>query len=370
MDPRIEKLAEVLVRYSVAVKKNDLVLIQAPPPALELAVALYKSVLQAGGHPQVRMAPEVTTELMLKYASDDQLQYVSPLTMHDVETADARIAIWADENTKALTNTDSARHAVLSAARKPIMKRFMERAAAKELRWSGTLYPTQAAAQDAGKSLLEYEDFVYNAGLLNLDDPVAAWQTIAKKQQRAVDLLNGGNMLHLEAANGTDLKMSLQGRKWINCCGKENFPDGEVFTCPIEDSVEGVIAFSFPAVHMGHECEGVKLRFEKGKVVEATAQKGQDFLNQMLNQDEGARQVGEFAIGTNYNIQQFSKNTLFDEKIGGTVHLAVGASYPETGGKNESGLHWDMVCDLRNGGRITVDGENVYATGKFTTIDL
>jgi len=369
-DVRIEKLAGVLVNYSVEIKKNDLVVIQGAPVAEALIAALYEAVLRAGGHPHVRMGPNVLAELILKYGSDEQLKFVSPLALHDIEKIDARIAIWAEVNTKALSNTDSAKHAIMSAARKPIMKRFMERAAAKELRWTGTLFPTQSSAQDAGMSLMEYEDFVFGAGLLDQENPVKAWKAIAQKQEQIVDLLNGKKTLRLEAANGTDLTMSLEGRTWINCCGKENFPDGEVFTSPVEDSMEGEIAYSFPAVHMGHECEGVKLRFEKGRVVEATAEKGEEFLNKMLDQDEGARSVGEFAIGCNYNIAQFSRNTLFDEKIGGTVHLAVGASYPETGGKNESGLHWDMVCDLRKGGRITLDGEVIYKDGKFTQVEL
>ena len=219
-------------------------------------------------------------------------------------------------------------------------------------------------------SLIEYEDFVFNACLLHLDDPVSAWQKIQQKQQQIVDFLNQKKTLRLEAANGTDLKMSIENRQWINCCGKENFPDGEVFTGPVEDSVQGTIAFSFPAVHLGHECDGVILRFEKGKVVEATAEKGLEFLQNMLAQDEGASRVGEFAIGTNYSVKQYTRNTLFDEKIGGTVHLAVGAAYPETGSRNQSGLHWDMVCDLRRGGRITVDDEVIFEDGLFNSFDL
>jgi aminopeptidase len=367
---RLEKLADVLVRYSVGLKRDDVVVIKGAPVAEPLMIAVYRAALTAGAHPVLRMAPEEVTELMLKYGADHQLQHVSPLALFEVEKIDASIGIWASENTKALSNTDSDRHALLSSARKPIMTRFMERAANKELRWSGTQYPTQASAQDAAMSLSEYEEFVFGAGLLDRDDPVAAWQEIEKRQQKVVDLLNGKKRLHLEAANGTDLRMSIEGRTWINCCGKENFPDGEVFTGPVEDSVEGTIVYSFPAVHLGHECDGVKFRFKKGKVVEASATSGEDFLLKMLDQDEGARFVGEFAIGTNYGITRYTKNTLFDEKIGGTVHLAVGASYPETGGTNESGLHWDMVCDLRDGGQITVDDEVIYRDGKFMTVEL
>ena len=369
-DPRVDKLAEVLVQYSVSVQKGDLVSIQGTPAGEPLIVALCEAVLQAGGHPQVRMVPPQLTELLLKQGSDEQLRYVSPLAQHEVETINKRIGVWSEINTRALTNTDAARQALLSAAREPILSRFMERAAKKELRWVGTLFPTQASAQDAGMSLSEYEEFVYGAGHLDKPDPVAVWREIAARQQEAVSLLNGKTRLRVQAANGTDLSFSVEGRRWINCCGLSNFPDGEVFTSPVEETVEGWIRFSFPAVHLGHECDGVALRFEAGQVVEAQAQHGQEFLKQMLGQDEGARRVGEFAIGCNYGVTSFTRNTLFDEKIGGTVHLAVGASYPETGGCNKSGLHWDMVCDMRQGGCITADDEVIYQDGKFTTVAL
>ena len=370
MDPRVKKLSEVIVQYSVGIKKDDLVVIQGPPSSEPLIVALCETIIKAGGHPHVRMSPDVLTELMLKHGSEDQLKYVSPLAMHDIETADVRIALWAEVNTKALSNCDPERQGMLSAAKKPIFTRFFERTAAGELRWCGTLFPTQASAQDAGMSLLEYEDFVYNAGLLDQEDPVALWKQVDAKQQKLIELIADKKTIHVEADNGTDLKMSVEGRKWINCCGKENFPDGEVFTSPVEDSLEGTIAFSFPACHMGHECRGVKLRFEKGKVVEATAESGEEFLQGMLKQDEGASIAGEFAFGTNYGVQQFTKNTLFDEKIGGTVHLAVGAAFPEAGGKNQSGLHWDMVCDLRGGGRVTMDGQTIFENGKCKVMDF
>jgi len=370
IDPRLSKLAEVLVRYSVGLQKKDVVVIQSAPVAEALVVALYEAALRAGAHPQVRMAPEVLTELLLKHGSTEQLQFVSPLLQYEMETIDARIGVWAEVNTRALSNTDAGKQAMMSAAREPIMSRFMERAGSGELRWTGTVFPTEASAQDAEMSLGEYEDFVFGAGLLDKADPVAAWREVARKQQEAVEMLNGKKVLHIEAGNGTDLRMSVEGRTWINCCGKENFPDGEVFSTPIEDSVEGLIAFSFPVVHMGRECLGVKLHVEKGKVVRATASKGEEFLNQMLDQDAGARRAGEIAIGCNYNITQFTRNSLFDEKIGGTVHLAVGASYPETGGTNRSGLHWDMVCDMRDGGRIVADGETIHEDGRFTKVDI
>jgi aminopeptidase len=250
----------------------------------------------------------------------------------------------------------------------------MERAAKADgepgkLRWCGTLYPTPASAQDAEMSLDEYEDFVFAAGHLDKDDPVAEWNRISASQQLVVDYLNGKKIVQFQAANGTNLTVNVEGMRWINCCGRENFPDGEVFTGPnlqaADGGVNGYIKYHFPAVHRGREVHDIELWFEKGKVVNARASKNEEFLVQMLDQDAGARFLGEIAIGTNYSIQQYTKNTLFDEKIGGTFHAAVGAGYPESGNSNESGLHWDMVCDLRRGGSITVDGEVISRDGKF-----
>ena len=241
----------------------------------------------------------------------------------------------------------------------------MNRAAEKQLRWSGTQYPTQASAQDAEMSLADYEDFVFSAGLLDKPDPVAAWKQVSERQQRLADLLNGKSDYRVVAANGTDVRMSVANRRWINCDGHENFPDGEVFTGPVIESVNGQINFSFPAVHHGREVQDVKLTFKDGKVVAASASKGEDFLISMLDTDAGSRFLGECAIGTNYQIKRYTKNTLFDEKIGGTVHFALGAGYPETGNTNESGLHWDMVVDLRQGGYIEIDGQKMSVDGRF-----
>jgi aminopeptidase len=215
-------------------------------------------------------------------------------------------------------------------------------------------------------SLTEYEDFVFGAGLLDHPDPAAAWRKMSERQQRLVDYLDGKRDYRVVAANGTDIRMSVAGRKWINCDGHENFPDGEVFTGPVLDSVNGTVVYSFPAVHLGREVSDVRLTFRNGKVVDASASKGEDFLIKMLDMDDGARFLGECAIGTNFGITRYTRNTLFDEKIGGTVHFAVGAGYPETGNTNQSGLHWDMVCDLRPGGYIEIDGVKINENGKFT----
>src|SRR5687768_12006008 len=252
------------------------------------------------------------------------------------------------------------------AARRPLRELFLNRFAEGKLKWVGTQFPTHSAAQDAEMSLAEYEDFVFRAGLLHEADSVAAWKKLGERQQRLVDFLNGKRDYRVVSANGTDVRMSVAGMMWINCDGHENFPDGEVFTGPVVDSVNGRIHFSFPAVHHGREVQDVRLTFKDGKVVDASASKGREFLFSMLDTDAGSRFLGECAIGTNYDITRYTRNTLFDEKIGGTVHFALGAGYPETGNKNESGLHWDMVVDLRNGGTIEIDGIKVNENGRFT----
>ena len=365
-DPRLQKLASVLVHYSVGVKPDNLVRISGSHLALPLIQELYLETLKANGHPFVRISAEILEELFYKHGSDAQLKFVNPIAKYEYEQIDCSLGIWAEENTKAQSNTDPKRMSLASSARKPLLEVFFKRAAAGSLHWSGTQYPTQASAQDAEMSLTEYEDFVFHAGKLNHPDPVAAWRELSERQQRLIDFLQKKTDYRVVAANGTDIRMSLDNKTWINCDGHENFPDGEVFTGPTLDSVNGQLNFSFPAVHHGRECTDVKLTFKNGKVVDAQASKGLDFLTSMLEMDAGSRLLGECAIGTNYDITRYTRNTLFDEKIGGTVHFALGAGYPESGNSNESGLHWDMVVDLRQGGHIEIDGQRVSENGRFT----
>ncbi len=365
-DPRLTKLADVLVNYSVAVKPGQLVRINASTVATPLVMEVYRSVIKAGGNPMVRLAPEELGEIMLKEGSDAQLQYLNPVAVFEGEKIDCSIGIWGGENTRAMSNADPRRMGLSAQARKPLSAAFMKRAAEGSLHWTGTQYPCQSSAQDAEMSLSEYEDFVFNAGLLNHPDPIASWKKVSVAQQKLTDFLNGKKDYRVVAANGTDIRMSVADRRWINCDGHENFPDGEVFTGPVLDSVNGIVHYSFPAVHHGREVQDVVLKFKDGKVVDASASKGEDYLIGMLDMDPGARFIGECAIGTNFGITSFTRNTLFDEKIGGTVHFALGAGYPETGNTNESGLHWDMVCDLRKGGFIEIDGVKINVDGKFT----
>ena len=363
-DPRVEKLADVLVNYSVAVQPGDKVAIQGQTGAEVLLREVYARVLQAGGHPFVLVSLPGMDEVFYRYASQEQLEHVPEPAKLLAETYDARIGVGAAENTRALSDVDPQKIVTQRRAQTELMKTFMQRSAAGEFRWVGTLFPTNAYAQDAEMSLSDYEDFVFGACLVDQDDPVGAWRTFSGWQQNIVDWLKGRERVHL-VAPGTDLRLSVAERVFVNSDGHHNMPSGEVYTGPVEDSVEGHVYFSFPAIIQGREVTGVRLWFERGRVVKATAEKNEDFLLKTLDTDEGSRSVGEFAIGTNTGITQFTRQILFDEKIGGTVHLALGAGYPETGSKNESSIHWDMICDLRDGGEITVDDRLIFQNGKF-----
>jgi aminopeptidase len=329
-----------------------------------LLKATYIRVLQAGGHPLLLPTLPGTEELFYRYASDEQLRHVSEPHKLIIGTYDARIAIRSMANTKALTNVDPAKMVAYSQAQTELMKAFMERSASGELRWISTLFPTHAYAQDAEMSLSEYEDFVYGACMPDTEDPVGYWRRFSARQEQVVDWLKGKDRVHVVGPD-TDLHLSIAGRRFINSDGHHNMPDGEVYTGPVEDSVEGYVTFSYPAIRQGHEVTGVRLWFEGGRVVKATAEKGGAYLLRTLDTDAGSRYVGEFAIGTNEQITCFTGQILFDEKIGGSFHMALGAGYPETGSKNESAIHWDMICDLREGGEIWVDGELMYRNGEF-----
>jgi len=374
-DPRLNALADVLVRYSTRVKRGDLVGITGDPSALPLVAAVYEAVIGAGGHPFYKARPEELADILLERGNEEQLKYFSKLEMAYVETVDLHISLWAEVNTRSASGVDPKRQAMAASARRPFMQEFMRRTAAGELRWVGTLFPTQAAAQDAEMSLRQYENFVFGAGHLSEADPVGAWRAIHARQERIREHLQKCKVVRFRAASasghdGTDLTVDVSGGTWINCAGTENFPDGEVFCGP--QGADGHVNYTFPAVYQGREVEGVRLAFKGGRVVDASATKNEAYLIEMLDQDAGARNMGEIAIGTNYSIERFSRNTLFDEKIGGTFHAAVGAGYPESGNHNESALHWDMVCELRpdtekkiSGGTIEADGEVIHKDGRF-----
>ena len=363
-DTRIEKLADLLVNYSVAVRPGDKVVITGETIAEPLLKAIYTFVLKAGGYPTMMARLAGLDELFYRYASDDQLQHLPDWQREIISTYDVRISIGAEHNTKALTNVDPEKMVMYRQSHRELMEIALRRSATKELRWTVAIFPTNAYAQDAEMGLSEYEDFVYSACMPDINDPVAYWQRFSAWQQKIVDWLKEKKSVHVIGPE-TDLRLSIAGRPFENCDGHYNMPDGEVFTSPVEDSVEGKVCFSYPAIYQGHEVTGVRLRFEKGKVVEATAEKNEEFLLKLIDTDEGSRRVGEFAIGTNEGITRFTRQILFDEKMNGSFHMALGAGYPETGSQNKSAIHWDLICDLRDGGEIWVDDELMYQNGKF-----
>jgi aminopeptidase len=362
-DPRIIKLANILVHYSLEIKPGQQLAIYTHPLAEELTLAVYEQAVRAGANVLTLSIVPGTQEIFFKYASDDQLDHVSPIAKMINESFEAILDIWTAHNTRSLSGIDATRMARASQARAPIFKASLERMAKKELRWCGTAYPTQASAQEADMSLADYREFVYAAERLDDDDPVAYWTQVGQEQRKLADRLKGRQQVILKGSN-VDLKMSIKDRIFIPCDGKENFPDGEIFTGPVEESVEGWVCFRYPAIYDGQEVTDIELWFEKGWVIKETASKNQELLTGLLNTDAGARYLGEFGIGTNYGITRFTKDMLFDEKMGGTIHLAVGAGLPESGSINESGIHWDMLCDM-NDAEMHADGELFYKDGKF-----
>jgi aminopeptidase len=363
-DPRVTGLARVLTEYSLEIKPGQVCLIQGASAAEPLMQAIYEEVLDAGAHPIVDMSMEGAQAAFFAKASDEQLQWVAPPIQWAMENADARVRILSETNTRELSAVPPERQQLRQKAMHPLMQSMMERSASGELRWNVTLFPTNAYAAEARMSLADYEDFYYRACLTDQDDPVAAWRQAAAETNRLAEWIEGREEVVIEGP-GTNLKLNVAGRHFKPADGKYNLPDGEFFTGPVEDSAEGEITFHLPASYNGREVAGVRFRFEAGKVVDATAERGEDFLHTVLDTDEGARRLGELGIGTNFGITEGTGEILLDEKIGGTVHLAIGASYPETGGVNESAVHWDMICDLRRGGSITVDGEVLQQDGRF-----
>jgi aminopeptidase len=366
-DPRLTKWAETLVHYSLYLQPKEQVLIRVDEAAIPLAKEVYRTALEAGAHPHIQVNIDGLDEILLTAATDAQLEWTSPIKQFEYETIDALCAITAPVNTSALANVGSEKQTRTQKANSTARESLFTRTAQGQAKWSLTLYPTQGAAQNAKMSLADYETFLFAAMLLDQADPAAAWKAFSAEQQRYVDYLNRVETLRFVAVD-TDISMRVGGRLWVNSDGHKNFPSGEVFTGPLEDSVNGVVRYTFPTAHLGHEVDDVQLTFENGRVVKAEATRGLEFLETMLGSDAGARVLGEVAIGNNYGVQQYTRNTLYDEKIGGTFHLALGNAYPETGATNVSSVHWDMVCDMRpaaGGGAVYADGVLVHENGQW-----
>jgi aminopeptidase len=363
-DFRTTRLANLLVTYCTGVRPGDWVLVQSHPLALPLVEEVVTAVTQAGGNATVVLASETIDEAFLRNASDAQLDWLSPVDELMADRLDVRIMISAQANTRSLTGIDPARQQRMQKTRRRLSQTYMQRAAEGSHRWVGTLFPCPAFAQEADMSLRDYEDFVYAATFADQPDPAAHWRAVHDRQQELVDWLKGKSQVVLRGPH-IDMTLSIAGRSFINSDGKRNMPSGEIFTGPAEESANGWVRFSYPALRGGREVEGVEFEFVGGRVTQARATKNQEYLLSQLDSDEGARYLGEFAFGANDGIRRFTKNILFDEKIGGTIHMAVGAGYPETGSKNRSSVHWDFICDMRSDSEIWIDGDLFYKNGQF-----
>jgi aminopeptidase len=363
-DVRLQTLADLLCRYSLDVQPRDLVMVYTPAIAQPLVVEVVRTVTRMGGHVVLRTSLESVEAVRLERATPAQLATVTPLDHLDVELPDKILSIWAHENLRFMSQVPSHNLALRAAATEPLDRRLSERQTNGENSWCGTLYPCQASAQEAGMSLPDWEDFVYSAGHLGDDDPVAYWRNRSVDQQVVADRLGKFAEIRIVAPD-TDLTVNVAGRPWINADGRDNFPDGEVFTSPHHGATEGTIAFSFPSTYSGKRVTGVRLWFEHGRVVKAHADAGLEHLESTLDTDDGARFLGEVAFGLNDEIQITTGETLFDEKIGGTCHVALGMAFPEAGGTNPSGIHWDMVCDLRTDSQVFGDGRLIFENGRF-----
>ncbi len=381
-DPRLDQLAEVLVRHCAKVRPGDLVTIVSEPAGLDGVEAVFEAVLRAGAHPSFHPRSGRLAEIMLRQGSAEQIEHICLFEQFRLQRCDVLMVLLQPVNTRATGGVAAERLAMSQRARRELMAMSMARAAAGEMRYVLSEIPTAAAAQEAEMSLSQYEDWVYRAGMLDRPDPVAAWQELDQQHKRAIQWLGGRRALRFVSPprdgsggrsdhDGTDLTVDVTGGTWISCAGGENFPDGEIFTGPA--GADGVVNFTYPAVFRGKEVRGIRLRFAGGRVADASATHNEDHLLTLLDSDQGARVMGEIAIGTNYGLTDFIRNTFFDEKIGGTFHLALGAGYPESGNSNQSGLHWDMVSDLRPGGtfpgspggEIFADGELFHRDGRF-----
>ncbi|WP_376795308.1 aminopeptidase [Thermogemmatispora sp.] len=371
-DPRVERMARVLVHHSLELRRGDRLAIIATPLAAPLIREVAREAVRAGAHVSTLLQLPGLAEIILKEASEEQLTFVSPLRRLVWEEFEALLSIESEENTCELRGVDPARLALSRQASRVLSQRLMERTrpdqrhAPGSLRWTATMFPTPAYAQDTGMSLSDFEDFLYRACFLDDEDPVTRWMELHQQQQRLVAWLSERQEANVELRGpDVELTLSYKGRRFVSDDGRYNLPGGEIFTSPLETSANGWIRFRFPCSYQGMQVEDVRLRLENGLVVEAQAAQGQPQLEHMLALDEGARRLGEFAIGNNYRIQRVTRQPLFDEKFGGTIHLALGASYPETGGLNQSALHWDLVCDMRQDSEIRVDGLLFYKDGRF-----
>lgn len=363
-DPRVTKLAQTIVQYSTRVKSGDWVHIDGDIASLPLIEELSRAVLNAGGHPTIDINAGNLDRILVDHASDTQLSWASPLGLHMIREADVAIFISAPENTHAMAGAPVDKLQRRNLAYREWQEIYMSRSASGSLRWNLTQFPCPALAQDADMSLEAFEDFVFKATFADQPDPVGLWQQVFDDQQKLVDWMVGKKEIRIRGKNA-DLTMKVNDRKFINSSATHNMPSGEIFTSPVEDSVNGWVEFTYPAIRQGQEVDGVRLEFKDGLIVKASAQKNEEYLKAMIDTDEASHRLGELGIGTNFAIQKFTRSILYDEKIGGSFHLAIGSGFEEAGGKNKSAIHWDLICDAREDTEMTADGEVFYRNGKI-----
>ncbi len=362
-----KKAAILAVQYAVNVKPGDLVIIQGSQVANDLIKAVYIEILKAGGHPLVLSEINGINVAKFKYASDEQLVFVNPIMKFLVNKASQIINIFADFNRQELSLVDPEKIKLTTSSPEymELLKIYQERVFKKELKWTIIPYACDSFAQDAKMDTESYKDFIYKALKLDSENPAEVWREIDKEQQKIVEILNKVENIHV-LGEDTDLTLSVKGRPWINCSGQKNLPDGEIFTSPIENSINGRIRFTYPGIFQGKEIKNILLEFKDGKVVKGTADEGQELLDTILT-IENANIIGEFAVGTNYGIQKFTKNMLFDEKMGGTMHMALGMGFPETLSENMAcPIHWDILKDMKSeDSKIIADGKVIYQAGQW-----
>lgn len=363
----LTKYAELLVHYCMEIKPGERLYVNSTMLAEPLIREVYRTALQAGAAVDVDMDFREKNRILINEGSAFAQQHVSPVYRLAMSEYEAYLFIKAPFNLREDNDLNPDNGALRREALKPMQQEYFRRSATRALKRNFCLFPTDAGAQEAGMSLEAYQQFVFNACRLYDDNPKESWLSVRRNQQQIVDLLNSRENIRY-VGDGIDIRFSTQGRVWINSDGQTNMPSGEVYTSPVEDSVNGTIHFTHPCIYGGQEVEGVTLWVKDGWVEKWEAKRGKEVLDSVL-QIEGARRFGEAAVGTNYRINRFTKNILFDEKIGGTVHMALGQSYLQTGGKNQSAVHWDMIADMKKGGMIFADDEKIYENGEFLFLD-
>ncbi len=354
LDLRTRKLAKIAVNYSIKVKPREKVIISGGYEAVPFLVELYKEIVLQGAYPIVKVGLPNTSDFFYKYAKKHQIEHFPEKYFEQVKDADAYIGIDTEENTRNLTSASSKKITARQKATKPISNYICN--SRPKMRRVTIAYPCQAHAQEASMSLTEWENYVYKACLID-------WKKFSKKLKKINKKFEKGRKVELKG-RGVDLTFSIAGKNSKADTGLENMPGGEIFMAPARESLEGEIKFEYPRIYSGKKISGVYLKFKNGKVIDYDAEQGKDLLKALLETDENSRYIGEFGIGCNQQITKYTNNLLFDEKIAGTIHLALGMAYKDNGGGNDSAIHFDIVKDMSKC-KIILDNKIIQKNGKW-----